>query len=126
MKALCVALLAVAAGGCTTLTSYEKQQWGAASAAGVQKVKVCSPGAAAGLNLIAGLGNVYLAGKTENAGELGWWALNFLTWPLSILWAVPDGAISADNINIRETLILHGYRLRPPVQVVPPHRGTAY
>lgn len=55
----------------------------------------------AGLNLLPGIGNDYLACK--GAGE-SQWVLglgNLLLWPVSPLWAVPEGYFDARTLNRR-------------------------
>ncbi|MDR0423420.1 MAG: hypothetical protein LBH46_02410 [Rickettsiales bacterium] len=64
-----------------------------------------SPAVAGVLNLLPGIGNFYLCGYESDHCLYG--ALNLLSWPLSIAWAVPDGAISAININKRDLLYFY-------------------
>ena len=35
--------------------------------------------------------------------------LNLLTWPISILWGIPEGAVDADKINERELVYYYNY-----------------
>ena len=59
-----------------------------------------NPALAGLLNLLPGIGNFYLA--SGNAAEGSQWlygSLNLLTWPLSIIWGVPEGIIDAQTIN---------------------------
>lgn len=108
-----VCLLAVAMLGCTTLSRGEKDLWRDAQMRGVREVQVCSPGLAAGLNILPGVGNAYIAGSGGPGSEWAWFAINFLTWPISPIWAIPDGAISAKTVNVRETLYIHRLAVRP-------------
>ena len=87
------------------LTENEKKL-----AAQKEITEVKSPTLAAGLSLLPGVGTLYLASdkgksskvKDHNLGTLA--MVNYLTWPASILWAVPQSYIDAQRINIKETL----------------------
>ena len=65
-----------------------------------------SPVLAAVLNILPGVGNFYLCNAESTHCAYG--ALNLLLWPLSVLWAIPDGAISANAINEKD--LLHFYK----------------
>ena len=103
--------------GCTSLTRQEELQLQQLKSQGVtvdkpvgNYEKPASVGGAAALNLLPGIGNFYLA--SGNAGETDHWiygALNLLTWPISIVWAVPEAAIDANAINKREMLYYYSY-----------------
>lgn len=69
------------------------------------------PAAAACLNILPGIGNFYLASGTDQGPQVLYGVLNLLTWPLSILWGVPEAAIDAQTINKLETV--HYYRFDP-------------
>lgn len=56
------------------------------------EVKEKSPGTAAGLNFLPGIGDFY-------NGNVGLGIVNLLTWPLSILWAPVGGASGANEVN---------------------------
>lgn len=61
---------------------------------------------AAGLNLLPGVGNAYLANK--GAGDKQW-AIgvgNLLLWPVSPLWSVAEGYLDARTLN-RRTLVAY-------------------
>jgi hypothetical protein len=49
------------------------------------------------LNVLPGVGNAYL-------GQWGMFICNFLLWPASVLWGVPQAIIDTDPINKRDTL----------------------
>ena len=69
-----------------------------------------NPGAAGALNLLPGIGNFYLA--SGNGGDSSHWlygTLNLLTWPISILWGIPEAAIDANRINERELIYYYQY-----------------
>lgn len=58
----------------------------------------------------SGFGNFYLA--SGNGADSSHWLyglLNLLTWPLSILWGVPEAAIDANRINEREMIYYYRY-----------------
>jgi hypothetical protein len=65
---------------------------------------------AGALNLLPGIGNFYLGtGNAAESSHVLYGVLNLLTWPLSILWGVPEAVIDADNINKREMLYYYTY-----------------
>ncbi len=103
--------------GCTTLTRQENNQIRELSAQGVtidrpagnfEKPK--SSVAAGALNLLPGIGNFYLGtGNGAESSHVLYGFLNLLFWPMSIVWAVPEAAIDATNINKREMLYYYTY-----------------
>ena len=103
--------------GCTTLTRQETMQLRELQAQGVtvdrpvgNYEKPASPVAAGALNLLPGVGNFYLGtGNAAESSQVLYGFLNLLSWPLSIIWAVPEAAIDADNINKRELLYYYTY-----------------
>ena len=69
-----------------------------------------SPAAAGLLNLLPGVGNFYLA--SGNAGQSEHYlygTLNLLSWPISILWGVPEGVVDANRINERELIYFYNF-----------------
>lgn len=102
---------------CTSLTYQEKSTLRELKAQGItvdtpvgQWKAPANPGAAGGLNLLPGIGNFYLA--TGNAGQSEQYlygALNLLTWPLSILWGIPEGIVDANRINERELIYFYTF-----------------
>jgi hypothetical protein len=99
---------------CSSLTRYEKEELAALkyerdiTVENPQTNKwepPKNPVAAACLNLLPGVGNFYLCSDDNDHCIYG--ALNLLTWPFSILWAVPDGAISSNTINERDLLLFY-------------------
>jgi hypothetical protein len=106
-------LLAATISSCTHLTHQEETQWKHLKDLGVKESDqnaVANPGTAGALNILPGVGNFYLA--SGNGGDSGHWiygALNLLTWPVSIIWGVPEAAIDAGTINKRE--ILYHYNI---------------
>jgi hypothetical protein len=102
--ALCVGLLLNS--GCVSLSRSEKEDLRVLRDAGFSQTeeKVKSAPLAGSLNLFFGAGNFYLATGTDES-EL--WLVGFLdllTWPISILWAIPQGALDAITINKKETV----------------------
>lgn len=67
-----------------------------------------NPAGAAMLNLLPGIGNFYLA--SGNGGDSSHYLYGFgnlVTWPVSILWGIPEAAIDADTINQRELVYFY-------------------
>ena len=65
-----------------------------------QKVK--DPTTAGLLNVLPGMGNLYLAvGSRGHPVQHVFGVLNFITWPLSIIWGVPQAVNDADVINMK-------------------------
>ena len=119
MKKLLVIGLALAMTGCISLSHREKNElrylasngidmdyW----AAGFEAPK--SPALAGTLNLLPGVGNVYLGlGSGGETVQFAFGVVNFFLWPLSIFWGVPQAAIDAHTQNKRE--MLNFYRHNP-------------
>ncbi len=103
--------------GCTSLTRQEEMQLQHLKAQGVtvdrpvgSYEKPASVAGAGALNLLPGFGNFYLG--SGNAAESNHWLyglLNLLTWPISVIWGIPEAAIDANNINKRELLYYYTY-----------------
>ncbi len=101
---LCIILFTFS--NCVSTSRFEKDFSYQLEQCGINKTEhaIKSPGCAGALNILPGVGNFYLA---AGSGEGSMWAigfLNLLTWPLSIIWAVPEAAIDAEAINERETI----------------------
>lgn len=102
---------------CTSLTRQEEIQLQHLKAQGVtvdkpvgNYEKPASVAGAAALNILPGFGNFYLG--SGNAAEPAHWLyglLNLLTWPISIVWAIPEAGIDANSINKREMLYYYTY-----------------
>ncbi len=102
---------------CTSLTYQERQTVRSLKSYGINVStplgnweKPVQPAVAAFLNLLPGGGNFYLA--SGNAGEDGQYVvgvLNLLTWPISILWGIPEAAIDANRINERELVYYYTF-----------------
>jgi hypothetical protein len=95
--ALCLALAGlIAAGGCRQLEPWQEADLDNVKSAGLPEFHPKDPVLAGGLNLVIGIGDAY-------NGEWGGFVINLLLWPASILWGVPEAAITATNINRQST-----------------------
>ena len=97
---------------CTHLNKQEQAKWRELQNLGVRESDnpVASPAMAGGLNILPGFGNFYLA--AGNGGDSTQWlygALNLVTWPVSILWGVPEAVIDANAINKRELIYYYDF-----------------
>lgn len=103
--------------GCTSLTRQEKMQLQHLKAQGItvdkplgNYEKPASVAGAAALNLLPGVGNFYLgSGQAAESDHWLYGFLNLLTWPVSIVWGIPEAAIDANAINKREMLYYYQY-----------------
>ena len=69
-----------------------------------------NPAGAAALNILPGFGNFYLAsGNGGDSSHYLYGSLNLLTWPISILWGIPEAAIDAETINQRELVYFYTF-----------------
>lgn len=117
MSKVVIFVLAFMLSACTSLTRQEQNELRILKSHGITVNKPlgmydrpASPGAAGALNLLPGFGNFYLA--SGNAGDSSQWlygTLNLLTWPISILWGIPEAAIDANRINERELIYYYKY-----------------
>lgn len=117
MRLFYLTALLLCLSACTTLTRQEQNELRNLKAQGVTVdrpagsfERPASPGGAAALNLLPGIGNFYLA--SGNGGDSSHWlygTLNLLTWPISILWGIPEAAIDANRINERELIYYYKY-----------------
>jgi len=110
--AICIMVM-----GCQSLTFHEQKQLKRLEYKGVtidrpvgDWDKPANPMSAALWSLLPGGGNFYLAGgRAGQSEQFVYGALNLLTWPLSILWAVPGNVIDANTINKRDMLQYYEY-----------------
>ena len=106
-------MLCVILSGCASMSRADRaafreiQGLGLDTEAGALK----SPTLAACLDIGPGIGNFYLASGTDQTGQWVYGILNLLFWPISVIWAVPEGAIDANTINKMETI--YYYRFDP-------------
>jgi hypothetical protein len=102
-SAVIMLVLATTFSGCASMSPYEKNAFREIEDVGIKCEKVAEPGTAAVLNIFPGVGDIYLAaGNGANPTNWGAFALDLLFWPISIAWAVPQGAITADTVNKKE------------------------
>lgn len=103
--------------GCTTLTRQEQMQLQQLKSQGITLDKPAgnfeapnSPLMAGALNLLPGVGNFYLAmGNGSDSAHALYGLGNLLFWPISVVWAIPEGAIDAINLNKREMIYYYKY-----------------
>ena len=96
---------------CANLGSSEKEFLNELKALGIpeDEQQVKSPPVAGALNILPGFGNFYLAYGTTESDQWMVGGLNLLTWPLSVLWGVPQGALDAITINKKATAYYYRY-----------------
>ena len=84
--------------GCVSLTASEREMLHDLDYQGIERQSEGSKKMwlAGTLNLLPGIGNVYLE-------QWGPFVGNFLMWPFSIAWAVPQAIIDSNTINEKET-----------------------
>ena len=83
--------------GCSSLSPIEKQQYENLICQGAEPIVEKKPGVAAVLNVAPGFGDLYNK-------QYGAFALDFLLWWPSVIWAVPQGAATARNLNKKATI----------------------
>lgn len=92
--------------GCATLSGYNQVRYDRLQlkldGCNLPPLTTKDPALAGTLNLLPGIGNMYL-------GQWGLFAMNLLLWPYSILWAIPQAVIDAENINKSKTLLHYEY-----------------
>ena len=103
---------------CTSLTRHEQNQLQELKVKGITVEtpgsehweRPASPAAAGALNILPGFGNFYLAaGNAGQSDHYLYGALNLLTWPISIIWGIPEAVIDANNINKRDLVYYYTY-----------------
>ena len=82
---------------CNTLTPLEEQQYENLIRQGAEPIQEKDPAVAGALNLLVGIGDLY-------NGQYGAFALDLLLWWPSVVWAVPQGIITARNTNKKATI----------------------
>lgn len=119
MKKILLSIMIFAFAGCTNLTRQEELELRMLKGQGVNVDKPiglwerpASPAGAALLNILPGFGNFYLAsGNGGDSSHYLYGTLNLLTWPVSVLWGIPEAAIDAKKINERE--LIYYYKFDP-------------
>jgi len=105
-------LLAASFFGCATLSGNDKAKLEEVKACGlsVPHEELKSPGAAGFLNILPGFGNFYLASGTDEGSQWAIGFVNLLTWPISVVWGIPEAAIDADVINKKNSVYYYTYK----------------
>lgn len=92
--------------GCASMAGYEKAKYRELerdlNQHGLPIMEEKDPILAGVLNLLPGIGNVYLE-------QWGPFVGNLLFWPLSPIWAVPQAVIDSYTINKKETLYFYEF-----------------
>lgn len=110
-------IMAACLSACTTLTHQEKNTLYSLKAQGITVEKPAgnwetpaSPAGAGALNLLPGFGNFYLAsGNGGDSSQYLYGFLNLLTWPISVIWGIPEASIDANRINERELIYFYTF-----------------
>jgi Amino acid permeases len=108
MFLLVVAVLVVGS-GCVTMQLQDREMYEEIKRLGLPDMgATVSPAAAGIISIFPGSGNLYLAIQTGNGGQ--WFACicNFLLWPFSPVWAIPETII--DGITLRKLQVVNYYR----------------
>jgi hypothetical protein len=93
-------VLAIFLSGCATMAPHEKIIYSEIQDAGAMCEVVAVPSTAGALNILPGGGDIYLAGgRGANPANWGAFALDFLFWPVSIVWAIPQAVVTAEEVN---------------------------
>ena len=125
MKVLKILIISGCIGlsACTHLTAEERHQIKYLQSNGITVKhpqsdweKPASPVMAGFLNILPGLGNLYLAlGDGADRMQLIYGAFNFFMWPWSVVWGIPEAVIDATTINKRELIYHYKYDRKSPV-----------
>lgn len=94
---LSLAFILILSSACSSINSLQERELREWQAKNLE-VKEKSPGLAAGLNVLPGIGDFY-------NGNIGYGIVNLLTWPYSILWAPVGGASGATERNYYSTKV---------------------
>lgn len=97
--------------GCVSISRTEQIKLRELKSYGIKETEVDKkhPGLAGALNILPGFGNFYLAIGTDESSQWLYGFLNLLTWPISIIWGVPQAAIDAVAINKKETIYYYTF-----------------
>ncbi len=104
-------VLIFSSAGCVTLSRFDQERLYELKSIGISETEVHkkNPGVAGVLNILPGFGNFYLAIGTNESEQWTYGFLNLITWPWSMVWGIPGGAIDASTINKKETVFYYTY-----------------
>lgn len=116
-KLLILFFLTAFLSACTSLTHQEHNTLRSLKAEGITVDKPAgswerpaNPAGAGALNILPGFGNFYLAsGNGGDSNQYLYGFLNLITWPVSVIWGIPEAAIDANRINEREMIYFYTY-----------------
>lgn len=96
----------VSLSGCASISRSEQACLRELQSYGISETEVQKkhPAVAAGLNVLPGFGFFYLAVDSNESNLWLFGALSLVTWPVSVIWGVPEGVIDANTINKKETV----------------------
>ena len=94
LRIVVIALLLACIPACNPLTPFERREYDSLIIQGAHRQVPHNVNRAVFLNLLPGFGDFY-------NGEFGAFMLDFLLWPLSIAWAVPQAYYTAYPANRR-------------------------
>ncbi len=97
------AALFIVNAGCHGLNSIDAEAYRNLERLGVPLIEEKNPVLAGVLNILPGAGDVYL-------GQWGAFVCNLLLWPCSVVWGVPEAAMTAVNINKQNTVIHYRFQ----------------
>lgn len=102
---LVVQLSVIVMSGCASLRTESAFKLQEAERLGLPTnvVKRTNAATAGSLNLLPGVGNIYLACTSDKWYNWLIFPVNAVTWPLSIAWGVPQTAIDANTVNKEAT-----------------------
>lgn len=122
-------LIIIFISGCTHLNLQERSQLQQLKSQGItidtpgkNWEAPANPAAAGALNILPGFGNFYLA--SGNGGDSSFYLygfLNLLTWPISIIWGIPEAVIDAGTINKRELIYYYTFTPQGKLEANLPH-----
>ena len=104
MKTIHAALGALLLTGCQSLSQEEQLEYRTLMWKDAEPIQVKNPTTAALLNVLPGIGDIYNE-------QWGAFCVDFLLWFPSVVWAVPQAAMTAKNINKKATIAY--YRANP-------------
>jgi len=120
-KKLVLILLLLSTISCTHLSRSEREDLEEMKSLGIREDsadQVANPGVAAVLNFLPGFGNFYLAsGNGGDSAHYIYGTLNLISWPVSVIWGVPEAMIDANTINKRELIYYYKYNKKGKAQL---------